>query len=139
MAAAAAMVIPKCKTCGLRDCYKKPDGTFHPFCGKTCANTAVSQKTNGAVSSSASASAHSIIPKCTFCQTTNCSQKLDGSYHPFCSKTCADFKLNPQQGQPLCYICKQAAYYDFTTKKFSPGCGKTHAQLAISKGLFHPL
>ena len=40
------------------------------------------------------------------------------------------------QGQPLCQICDNAAYYD--GHKYSPGCNRTHANLAHSQGLHNP-
>ena len=60
----------------------------------------------------------------------------------WCSNTCRfsgkdnAYNNTPQQGQPLCRICNNAAFFDSTTKKFAPGCTRSHTQQALSAG-FH--
>jgi hypothetical protein len=73
-----------------------------------------------------------------------------GRYSEFCSNTCRFANPNVQsqpqqyvksqavQGQPLCQMCSYAAWYDQINKKYSPGCGRAHAQQAISRGLYGP-
>ncbi|AVG46890.1 hypothetical protein [Acanthamoeba polyphaga mimivirus] len=37
----------------------------------------------------------------------------------------------------MCRICRAPAFYD--GQKFSPGCGRRHAQEAISRGFTTPI
>lgn len=95
-------------------------------------------------------------PICINCNAKACwyddSRK---SYSNYCSNTCRSSVQQPTyttissqkrpptyygthaiQGQPICQMCNNAAYYD--GYKYSPGCGRGHAQQAIAKGFTGP-
>ena len=67
---------PVCAQCGARPRNKKGDGTYHPYCGKTCAAAAAGAPV-------------SRPPLCTRCGNRQRWQKPDGNFHPYCGKTCA--------------------------------------------------
>lgn len=57
----------------------------------------------------------------------------------YCSRTCRDLD-HPKiayQGQPICRMCPAPAFYD--GYKFSPGCGRRHAQEAMAQGFTTPI
>ena len=85
-------------------------------------------------------------PICTVCRSRSCYYDSSrASYSPYCSNTCKQNgqtfvqKSQPMravQGQPICRMCYNAAFYDGT--KYSPGCCKSHAQQAMSYGFYTP-
>lgn len=80
------------------------------------------------------------------CSVCNIRQNYPGS--KWCSNSCrfsgkpnsANYKGNVAvtQGTPLCVYCNNKAYFDPLKNKFSPGCNRTHANLAISQNIFNP-
>ena len=42
------------------------------------------------------------------------------------------------QGQPMCRICSNAAFFDDESKRFYPGCTKSHSRQAIGLGYIKP-
>ena len=51
----------------------------------------------------------------------------------------ANHQITPiTQGQPLCQICNNPAFYDSSIKSFAPGCCRSHSQQAISRGHTKP-
>ncbi|AGF85636.1 hypothetical protein QJ854_gp146 [Moumouvirus goulette] len=87
---------------------------------------------------------------CTVCQTRpRWYDSTRGSYSPYCSNTCRDRSYqttkSPKhptlayQGMPKCRICDNAAYYDQSSSHYSPGCTRTHSQLAMARGFTTPI
>ena len=60
-----------------------------------------------------------------------CGVNKANSGRTWCEK-CYRASLVPTQGMLLCQICNNRAHPG------SPGCSRTHAQMAIAKGLYHP-
>ena len=85
-------------------------------------------------------------PKCIKCQLTCWFDKSKGTYSSYCGNTCRLGQVSQpvqyyqpttaKQGQFMCRICSNAAFYD--GRKFSPGCGRTHATQAIAMGFTTP-
>lgn len=82
---------------------------------------------------------------CSQCKIKPCwYDAAAGRYSPYCSNSCRQsvqtvytVQSTPAtQGQPLCRICSSAAFFD--GKRFSPGCGRSHAQQAINQGFTTP-
>ncbi|ANB50193.1 hypothetical protein [Powai lake megavirus] len=96
------------------------------YCSRTCLNTSHQPKITSNL--------------CIKCQTNN--KWFDHNTQQFsnyCSTTCrdSDHPKIAYQGQPMCRICRAPAFYD--GQKFSPGCGKRHAQEAMARGFMTPI
>ncbi|QGR53679.1 hypothetical protein [Moumouvirus maliensis] len=87
---------------------------------------------------------------CSVCGTRPCwYDSTRGSYSPYCSNTCRDNSYRSSgtttrpvlahQGMPKCRICDNAAFYDQNSRQFSPGCTRTHSQLAMGQGFTTPI
>ena len=99
------------------------------------------------------------VPKCIKCQKPCWFDMARGTYSSYCGNTCRLGLAQPVQnhqpisrpvsqpipihrpthavqGQPICRMCSNAAFYD--GYKFSPGCGRTHASEAIALGFTTP-
>lgn len=88
---------------------------------------------------------------CTVCHVKPCwFDTAKNQYSPYCSNSCRIKMLTNQhkfvpiynpnpaiQGQPICQICSNAAYFDGT--KYSPGCCKSHCMKAQKLGLYAPI
>ena len=84
-------------------------------------------------------------PLCTVCHVRTCWWDSKNSlYSPYCGNTCrlSQNQNRPYQptravqGQPICRICDNVAYFDGF--RWSPGCSRTHAQMAIARGCHTP-
>ena len=92
-------------------------------------------------------------PNCTVCSRPCYFDPNRGCYSATCSRTCQSRlsqqsyhqqsqqqpRYNPQravQGQPICRMCDNAAFFDGI--RFSPGCGRSHANIAIQRGFTTP-